>query len=333
MASPGHAINRTALIQALIAMGLLLPGLLLFPLGINAAMCVFVYGVMIGFLLAMLTNLRLTLAVVAAFTVANVIGLTVAPYPWVAALVMAVAVLLYGLTLRIGIATLIVVAPTSVAFTITQPPALVQHGSVFANALVLAAVCIIAGIWGAAAGTVIGRRVPSMPHTRVSWRSTWVFTGALTVVCGIVAVIVELAHLPQEGAWILLTILIVCQPSVHRTWRKVGDRLIGTFIGFAVALVVALPLPGHPMALTVAAIVLFGIAAYFMLAKRPYWQFVMFLTPGVVLVVGATTSVLSTDISRVWSTIVGAGIAVVMLLVLGAVGVHDHDESSRGDRA
>ena len=38
MPSTGSVINRKALVQSLIAMGLLLPGMLLFPLGINLAM-------------------------------------------------------------------------------------------------------------------------------------------------------------------------------------------------------------------------------------------------------------------------------------------------------
>jgi MFS family permease len=278
---------------------------------------------------ALLISVRLAFAIVAAFTLANMVGYSVAEYPLLASIVMAAAVLLYGLTLRIGIATLIVVAPTSVAFTITQPPTVLPHDSMLTNLLVLAAVCLIAGVWGITAGAVVGRKVPNMPPTRVSWRSTWIFAGMLTAVCGVVMLVVELAHLPQDGAWILLTILIVSQPGMHRTWRKVGDRLLGTFAGFGVALVFAFPLHGHPMALTVAAIFLFGIAAYLMLAKRPYWQFVMFLTPGVVLVVGASTSVLSTDINRVWSTVVGAAIAVAMLLVLRAIGIRDREDPSQ----
>lgn len=106
------------------------------------------------------------------------------------------------------------------------------------------------------------------------------------------------------------------------------DRLLGTFVGFGIALVAGVPLNGHPVALTLVAILLLGVAAYLMLSGRPYWQFVAFLTPGVVLVVGASSSIFSTDINRVGSTIVGAAIAVGVLLILGATGIHDLDRKA-----
>ena len=329
MPSTGSVINRKALIQSLIAMGLLMPGILLFPLGISLAMCLFTYGVMLGFLVALLMDLRRALLMVGSFTVANLIAYAASPHPLLAALVMAGAVLVYGLTLRVGLATFIVVAPISVAFTIAQPPTVLPHGSVAANMLVLGAVCIVAGLWGTAAGTVIGRKVPHPPLTQMPWRSTWVYTGSLTLVCGVIALVVGLTKFQQDGAWVLLTILIVAQPGVRRTWRKAGARVLGTFVGFGVALVVGIPLNGHPLMLTLAAILLFGIAAYLMLSGRPYWQFVTFLTPGVVLVVGASSNIFTTDINRAWSTIVGTALAVGVLIVLGAIGIQDREEKAQ----
>lgn len=323
MPSTGSVINRKALLESVIAMALLMPGLLLFPLGISLAMCLFIYGVMLGFLVALLMDVRRAMLMVVAFTAANLIAYAASPYPLLAALVMAAAVLLYGLTMRVGLAIFIVVAPVSVAFTISQPPNVLPHSSELVNLLVLGAVCVIAVLWGAAAGTVIGSRVPHPPMPRSSWHSMWLYTGALTLVCGVVALLVGLTKFQQDGAWVLLTILIVAQPGIHRTWRKAGDRLVGTFVGFGVALVAGIPLNGHPVALTLVAILLLGIAAYVMLSGKPYWQFVAFLTPGVVLVVGASSNVLSTDVDRVWSTIVGAAIAVAVLVVLGAAGIHD----------
>jgi hypothetical protein len=58
MPSTGSVINRKALLESVIAMALLMPGMLLFPLGISLAMCLFIYGVMLGFLVALLMDLR-----------------------------------------------------------------------------------------------------------------------------------------------------------------------------------------------------------------------------------------------------------------------------------
>ena len=328
MPSTGSVINRKALVQSLIAMGLLLPGMLLFPLGINLAMCLFTYGVILGFLVAWRTDLRRAMLVVGSFTLANLIAYAASPLPLLAALTMAGVVFVYGLTLRTGLTTFIVVAPISVAFTIAQPPTVLPNSSVAANLLVLGLVCIIAGLWGTAAGAAIGRKAPHPPLTQMPWRLTWVYTCSLALVCGAITLVVSLTKFQQDGAWVLLTILIVAQPGVHRTWRKAGDRVLGTFIGFVIALVVGIPLNGHPVALTLAAILLFGIAGYMMLSGRPYWHYVTFLTPAVVLVVGASSNVISTDFNRVWSTIVGAALAVGVLLVLGAIGFHDLDEKA-----
>jgi hypothetical protein len=326
MPSTGSVINRKALLGSVTGMVLLLPGMLLFPLGISLAMYLFIYGVILGQLVALLMDLRRAMLMLVAFTAANLIACAASPNPLLAALVMAAAVLLYGLTMRVGLASFIAVAPVSVAFTISQPPKVLPNSSELTNLLVLGAVCIIAVLWGTAAGTLMRSKVPHPSLKQSPWRVTWIFTVVVTLECGVVALIVGLTKFQQDGAWVLLTILIVSQPGIQRTWRRVGDRLLGTLIGFGIALLVAIPLNGRPGALTLVAILLFGIASYRLLSGKPYWQFVAFLTPGVVLVVGASSNVVSTDVNRVWSTIVGAAIAMVVLVVLGAVGIHDRDD-------
>lgn len=332
MKSAGFTLNRKAAKLAVIAMALFLPGLLLFPMGIGAVMYLFTYGVILGIAGAIVLGLSRGLLLVGCFALVNMVAFVASPHPITSALVISLTVLVYALTLRVGLASFIVVAPVSVAFTSLQPPSILPSSDMTVNVLVLAAVCVIAGLWGLASGTLIGRKVPRPPVVPASWRSTCIYAGALTLVCAGVAVIASLAHIDQDGAWILLTILIVAQPSLHRTRRKVGDRLLGTIIGFGVALVVGVPFSGHPVLLTLIAILLLGIAGYFMIAAQPYWFFVTFLTPSVVLLVGASTSILTTDINRVWSTIVGAALAVGVLVFLGAIGVHDLDEKDQTAR-
>lgn len=325
----GPKFNRKAAKLSLIVMALFLPGMLLFPLGIGSAMYLFTYGVILGIAGAVVLGLRRALLLVVCFALVNMAAFAASPHALVAALVITIAVFLYALSLRVGLASFIVVAPTAVAFTGAEPPTLLADSSVWMSALVLGAVCLVAGLWGIAAGTIIGRKVPHPPLVKTSWRSTWIFAVSLTVVCGAGAVILGLAGLNQDEAWVVLTILIVAQPTMHETRRKVRDRLLGTFIGFAVALVVGVPFHGHPVALTLVAILLLGIAGYFLISGQAYWLFVTFLTPSIVLLVGATSSIVKTDISRVWSTILGAALAVGVLVFLGAIGIRDRDRMAQ----
>lgn len=328
MPSKGFTFNRKAAKLSLIVMALLLPGMLLFPLGIGSTMYLFTYGVILGIAGAVVLGLRRALLLIVCFALVNMAAFAASPHPLITALVITLAIFLYALSLRVGLASFIVVAPTAVAFTGAQPPSLPADSSLWVNVLVLGAVCIVAGLWGIVAGTVVGHKVPHPALAKTSWRSTWIYAASLTVICGAVAVVLGLTDLRQDEAWVLLTILIVAQPSLHRTRRKVRDRLLGTFIGFGVALVVGVPFHGHPVALTLIAILLLGIAGYFLISGQAYWLFVTFLTPSIVLLVGATSSIFRTDVSRVWSTIVGAALAVGVLLILGAIGIHDRDEKS-----
>ena len=326
MASTATVSRRKHIAESAVVLGLLLPGLLLFPLNMSEAMALFIYGVMIGFLVALLINTRVALLMVAAFTVANVLAYLASPSVALSALVMGASVLLYALTARRGISGYIVMAPTSVAFTLTQPPTVLPASSAVANVLLLGLLAVIAGLWGAAAGAIIGRRVPKPPLARMNARVTWIVAVTMAVVCAVVLAAVLAEGQRQYGAWILLTLLIVMQPGLHKTWQKVRDRLLGTFAGFIVAIAIAVPLHGHPVALSLAAAVLFAVAAYVLISGQRYWRFVMFLTPGVVLIVGAASSVAVTDIARVIGTLVGAAIAVILLLILQWIGIRDVDE-------
>ena len=326
MASRAPASRRKHVVESAIVLALLLPGLLLFPLQMSQAMALFAYGVMSGFLVALLVSPRVALLVSAAFAVANMLAYLASPSTVLAALVMGASVLLYALTARRGISGYIVMAPTSVAFTLTQPPTMLPDSSAVADVLLVGLLAVIAGLWGAAAGAFIGRRVPKRRLGQMNARVTWIVAVTMAVVCaGVLAAVLALGQ-RQYGAWILLTLLIVMQPGLHKTWQKVRDRLLGTLAGFIVAIVIAIPLHGHPVALSLAAVVLFAIATYVQISGQRYWRFVMFLTPGVVLIVGSSSSVAVTDIARVVGTLIGAAIAVILLLILQWIGIRDVDD-------
>jgi uncharacterized membrane protein YccC len=116
------------------------------------------------------------------------------------------------------------------------------------------------------------------------------------------------------GAWLILTIAVIVQPSLQATWTKGLQRAGGTVLGFFIAVGVAgsIPLPG------LFALIgnLFIVLALLGNARnRPYWQYAMFLTPGIVLLDGSNESILATADDRLLATFVGALICLVVLMI------------------
>ncbi|NBP52449.1 MAG: hypothetical protein EBU70_14935, partial [Actinobacteria bacterium] len=79
------------------------------------------------------------------------------------------------------------------------------------------------------------------------------------------------------GGWLLLTIIVITQPSVHGTYRHTLDRAAGTFAGVLAAGLIGLWL-GESHARVVIALGLLVIAFAFMQVPGRYWAYVLFLT-------------------------------------------------------
>jgi uncharacterized membrane protein YccC len=138
----------------------------------------------------------------------------------------------------------------------------------------------------------------------------------LAIATGVTMSIVVANDLQNGGAWIILTILVISQPALGATWRKAIERLIGTIIGFCIAFAVSLVVPRGWVDVLIA-LVFFALTAYVKLdSSKHYWQYTMFLTPAVVLVVGSSSNVLTTDVWRVTCTVIGAAISMGIVVVL-----------------
>jgi hypothetical protein len=60
--------------------------------------------------------------------------------------------------------------------------------------------------------------------------------------------------------------------------------------------------------------------------RSKYWQFTMFLTPGIVLSEGASGNVRALDIDRLWASLTGIAVALVLLGIFRLLGVRDQEE-------
>ena len=318
-----HAV--TAVVLVLVPM---LPALVLSPLGWSAVIGPSLLATLAAMMAALFGGIRLSLLVIAGFAVAEMLALPAAPSVVWAGLVMALTSLVYGLTARRGLSALIVVAPVGVAFLIPDPPSLGQ-GSMLKDALVLGLFVVVGGLWGTAFGGVLGRKVPRKVPTGFGWPTTVAFAATMAIVTGVSMAVVVASGIGHTGAWILLTLFLVIQPVLHQTFRKALERAVGTVLGFGIALAVALVVRDATVLLVVG-ILFLTLAVYVKLDPRAqYWHFTMCLTPGIVLSEGAGANVVVTDLDRLWASLVGVVVALLVIAVFKLVGMRDKDREEQ----
>lgn len=312
-----HAV--TALLLTLVPM---LPSLLLAPLGWGEMSGPFVLATMAGLMAAVFGSARLALIVVAGLAVADMLALPAAPSPWWAGLVMGTAALLYGLSARRGLAAMVVTAPVGVAFIIADPPRMDQ-GSMLRDSAALGLFVLLGGLWGTAFGRFLGRKLPRKVPSLSSWVTAVLFGVTIAVATGVTMGLVVAYGVGHTGAWIAMTLLLVLQPRLHDTFQRSVERALGTALGFGVVLAIGLVVSDSTVLLALG-LLLLTLAVYVKLDPRSkYWQFTTFITPGIVLAEGSNSNVTSMDVDRLWASLAGVAIALVLLGIFRLLGVLD----------
>jgi uncharacterized membrane protein YccC len=128
-------------------------------------------------------------------------------------------------------------------------------------------------------------------------------------------------NLGQTGAWIILTILVVFQPYFGSGLKKAGSRAFGTVVGLCIAVVIGVFVPTGPI------LYVFGsrfgmIILLFLFQNRPYWMYAMALTPTVVLLNSANTTVGIVAAERLKGTFVGIALTLLVMLALLPIAKH-----------
>ncbi|WP_338748658.1 FUSC family protein [Janibacter alittae] len=191
----------------------------------------------------------------------------------------------------------------------------VPAGSTLGAGLALMGFVAAGGLWT----TVIGRQVtaiiPLNPPPDVPLRAAGYFAGALALLIGI-ATYVEMQWLDAPNAWrVVLTFFVVVQPYYAATSHRVVARVVGTLAGAVLAVIVAEALTNEPVLITIVALALTAAAPWANLT-RPYWVFVLFLTPAIVLqTAGGTEAIVRGAFERALFTVVGATAAIVVLTI------------------
>ena len=306
---PGRRkVEKFVVAVATVLITLIVPGLVLSRLGLTGAGVVGLAGLsaviataVLGWRVGALTGVLVTVGTVLADAAAG---------SWLAAtIVMVLASMLYGFSAQRGWQRGVILAPIALAFVIAEPP---TGGWSVDRPLLMVAVTTAATVtFGVLVATLLSRGSAPKPEHPVPPVRTRGFAIMLGVAAAITTPITVLAGWGHAGAWLIMTPLIVIQPSLSDAVGKSLRRAAGTVAGFIVAAGLAAVIP-EGWVLYVIGAVFAGFALYAMGRSWDYSIFAAAVTVAVVLLEGVSTSVADTGRWRLIATLLGVGIAVAL---------------------
>lgn len=211
--------------------------------------------------------------------------------------------------------------PMAALALIGAPQVALASGTVRAESSLAAGLAMMGfvaagGLWTTLIGRhLVGIKRPKAP-TVVPLHTARYFAVALAVPVGVATYIAMTWVTSTNAWWLILTLFVVVQPYYAAASHKVVARVAGTLAGTLLAIAVAELLKHQPVIITSVALVLTVAAAWANLT-RPYWVFVLFLTPAVVLqVTGGPSAIVTSALDRALYTTV-ASVAAIVLLTIG----------------
>jgi len=211
-----------------------------------------------------------------------------------------------------GISGAYIFVPITAGFVLAQPPTL--SSNLFFDGLIVGLIAAAAALFTSFLVAIPARSLPKMPAPTFAPMIVIGYAVNLALLLAITSYLTMHFALGHLGAWLMLTIVVIVQPTLHATWTKGLQRASGTILGFFIAVGVAdsIPLPGLYVALGA----LFIVVALLQKVKNvPYWQYAMFLTPGIVMLSSSGSSVGATADERLYATFAGALICLIVLVL------------------
>lgn len=307
-----RAIGKLVVALVTVNITLIVPGLVLERIGLSHAGTVGLAGLAAVIATAML-GWRVG-AATGVFVTAGVMLADAAAVSWLAATaVMVLASVAYGLTAMRGWQRGLILAPIALAFVVAEPPTSVLTGDRPVLLLgVATAATVTFGVLVAAALSRGSSPKASTPVPRLRARG---FALMLGLAAAITTPITMLAGWGHAGGWLIMTPLIVIQPSLHDAMGKSLRRAGGTIVGFAIAFGVSLVIPQGWVLYCVGA-AFAGFALYAMGRPWDYSVTATAITVAVVLLEGTSTSVADTGKWRLIATLLGVGIVLALIAAL-----------------
>ena len=302
--------GRTSIIVALLGLAFLVPAVVAHVLGYSAAAGALVLPVAVGLVPAILADLRTALLASVGVSLASGLAAATTGNAIAGAAIMAVTALLVGVACRWGHSKVLIVVIITVGFVICQTPAFASAAP--RNALILAGATLASSLWGVAVGRVVRLRVPT-PGTPAleAWDRTWAYAITIAVLTGIAAFVSVNVNWGHEGAWFILTVVVVFQPYLQDSFQRTWQRTAGTILGLLIASTIHELIPWQTL-IVIIGMILMLVATYLLMnPANPYWLFASFLTPAIVLLTASPTNFESTAAARLFATLAGVGLAIL----------------------
>jgi hypothetical protein len=251
--------------------------------------------------------------------VAGIIAVLLNPHPLAGAVFFGILTGACALTAKRGIHSPVLMVPVFVSFLLVAPPTVPPLSTVPA-ALMSGAVLVLGGLWATASARVLlGRPRSEIARKEMATPAAAVYAVVMGLILGVAAWAVLTYAKYHEGAWLLLTLIILLQPSPHDTFTKSLQRLAGTLAGCLIALALILINVQQTMALVIGGVLIFGALTLRYVLKRPYWEYVTVLTPAVILLSSSGVDRMRVAEDRAAFTLIATTVALLVAVAVKAV--------------
>lgn len=307
---PKASTSQKALLLAMIFIPLMAPAVFLAMTGHSNLVSAAVYGGIVA-LVASFYSPRLSAVLSLIAGGAAFMAVVADPYPVAGAVFMGLLAGGAALAARRGLHSPAMIVPLAISILITAPPTISGINSSIVTGLITGAVMGGCGLWvTVVARLVLGSGAPSLPRHEHSRNVTIAYAATMALVVGVAAYMVLAVYPLDRGGWLILTLVVVLQPSTKDTIKKTLQRLGGTIVGLGIALVIALvELPAWADLLGSSILLYLALAARFVL-RLPYGVYVMCLTPAILLMNAKTADAFDLATKRLEFTAAGALIAI-----------------------
>ena len=242
----------------------------------------------------------------------------VAPNPWLAAVVLATAAFLRGYAAKAGMHDALIMTVIALGFFVASP---IPNDLPIASPLYVALISLAASLWATLVMFLLRNRLHVRQHTGLDSRRVLAYSLVLALLVGVATWGVVDLELGHTGGWIILTIVVVFQPSLGDGFRKAVDRAAGTILGFAIAVLVGAFVTNVGLLYFVGTIFLM-VAFILMLQGRPYWLYAAVLTPAIVLLESSGSTVDEVADQRLGATLIGVIFTLLVMLALTPLTKH-----------
>ncbi|MFM7211067.1 MAG: FUSC family protein [Actinomycetota bacterium] len=321
---PKATTSQRALLLAMIFIPLMAPALFLAMTGYTSLVSACVYGGIIA-LVASFYSVRLSVVLSLVAGVSAFVAVVVEPYPLAGAIFMGLLAGGAALSARRGLHSAALIVPLAISLVLTAPPSITGVDSAFATGLIAAAVMAGSGLWVTLVSRlVLGSTAARLPRHEHSRNGSIAYALVMASVIGIATYVVLAVYPVDRGGWLILTLVVVLQPSTKDTVKKTLQRLGGTIAGLGIALLITLvDLPLWADLLGSALLLYVALTVQFVL-RLPYGIYVMCLTPAILLMNVKAADALDLATKRLELTAVGAAIAIAVAFIAKIVLIELH---------